>query len=161
MVRSGWLWVKTWSGWRNSLAGWHLGESSETSLSFLFAFPIVKNTHKYSVIILKAFQVSIFNPNWVCGQKENNERKIFTERSVIASAAKLKRKYSSPQGKMLASEKNVFMRVEREVKRRRVILASSGFLIEFNFSYLIYFGKGTLIRGTRPCGRMWGIKMFS
>lgn len=55
---------------------------------------------------------------------------------------------------MLASEKNVYMKVEGEVERRRVILASSGFLIEFNFFYLLYFGKGTLIRGTSPCGRM-------
>lgn len=36
---------------------------------------------------------------------EREQKKRYSERSVIPSAAKLKRKYSSPQRKMLASAK--------------------------------------------------------
>lgn len=52
------------------------------------------------------------------------------------------------------------IRVEGEVERRRVMIASSRLLIEFSFFYLLYFGKGTLVRGTGPCRRVRDQNVF-
>lgn len=66
-------------------------------MGFLCVLLVVKNANKYSIIILKGFQVSVFKASWACGRRENKTKQRFlAERSVSPRPAELKRKHPSP-----------------------------------------------------------------
>lgn len=61
-------------GWRNSLIGWHLGERLGVSLGFVFVLPIITNTNKYSITILKGFQLVSSTAMWPKRRKERDSQ---------------------------------------------------------------------------------------